>query len=151
MSNLIGIAKCHLARREYSEAIVHAERAITLQEAHATSNEASLGMTLALLGNIYQDSGDNTHALESFTKALPILERTMPSDSPILAESLYKLGVMQSNSGALSDAQRTLEKSYKIYRKLVPKGHPDRAATEKEIRRIIKLRQNRKETSQTNS
>ncbi|CAF3308764.1 unnamed protein product [Rotaria socialis] len=150
VSNFIGVAKCHLARREHSEAINNAERALALQEVLVPLNEASIGATLILLGNIYQDSGDNIRALEMCTKALPLLERTVSDGSSILAELFFKLGTMQSSLGALTDAQRSLERSYKIYKRLVPRGHEDRMLAENELRRVLQLRQNSKQKSQTN-
>ncbi|CAF0911025.1 unnamed protein product [Rotaria sp. Silwood1] len=150
-SNLIGIANARWVRREYSDAIANAEQALALQEALVPPNETSMATTLTLLSNIYQDSGDSTRALDLCTKALPLFERTVPNDSPILAEFLYKLGTLQSNSEALVDAQRSLERSYKIYRKLLPRGHHDRMSTENELRRVMQLRQKNKQKSQTNS
>lgn len=121
-----------------------------MQEVLIPLNETSIGTTLVLLGNIYQDSGDNTHALEMCTKAFPLLERTVSDDSTILAELLFKLGTMQSSLGALVDAQRSLERSYKIYKRLVPRGHEDRMLAENELRRVLQLRQNNKQKSETN-
>ncbi|CAF2782598.1 unnamed protein product [Rotaria sp. Silwood2] len=150
-SNLIEIANARWALHEYSEAIANAERALALQEAFVPVNETTIAATLALLGNIYQDFGDSTHALDLRTKALSLFERTVSNDSPVLAELLYKLGTMQLNAGALVDAQRSLERSYKIYRKFLPRGHQDRMSTENELRRVIQLRQKNKQKSQTNS
>ncbi|CAF2125877.1 unnamed protein product [Rotaria magnacalcarata] len=150
VSNFIGVAKCHSARREHSEAINNAERALALQEVLVPLNETSIGATLILLGNIYQDFGDNIHALEMCTKAFPHLERSVSDDSSTLAELLFKLGTMQSSLGALVDAQRSLERSYKIYKRLVPRGHEDRMLAENELRRVLRLRQNSNQKSQTN-
>jgi tetratricopeptide (TPR) repeat protein len=118
-----------------------------LQENLEPPNETSVAAILALLSNIYQDSDDTTHALELCTKAFIIFERTLPADSPILAELLYNLGTIQSNCEALADAQDSFERSVKIYKKRLPKGHQDRILAENELRRIIELRQKNKENS----
>lgn len=54
---------------------------------------------------------------------------------------------MQARSEALADAQQSLERSVKIYRKFLPRGHQDRMPAENELRRIIQLRQKNKENS----
>ncbi len=150
-SSLHAIAKTHLARREYSEAIANAEKALALREALVPPNETGVAATLALLGDIYQDFGDINHALTLCTKALAILERNVPANSPVLAKILYNLSILQSHSEELTDAQQSLERSVKIYRKILPKGHQDRVLVENELRRIIELRQKNKENSPTNS
>jgi tetratricopeptide (TPR) repeat protein len=150
-SSLHAIAKTYWARGEHSEATANAEQALAIREALVPSNETSVATTLALLGDIYQDFGDTTHALTLYTKALTIFECTVSAQSPILAETLYKLGRIQSCSEALADAQNSLERSVKIYRKILPKGHQDRTLAENELRRIIQLRQTNKENSRANS
>jgi tetratricopeptide (TPR) repeat protein len=151
VSNLLGIANARWARREHSEAITNAEKALTLQEALVPPNEICVATTLALLGKIYQDTGDSTHALELCTKALTLFERTVPVYCPILAELVYQIGTIQSSLDALTDAQQSFERSVKIYRRLVPRGHPDRTLAENEYRRVIQLIQTNKQNSQINS
>jgi tetratricopeptide (TPR) repeat protein len=146
-SCLIGLARAHLARREHSEAIANAERALALQEALVPPNETSVAMTLALLGNIYEDFGDSTHALVLCTKALILFERTLPANLAILAELLRNLGTIQSRFETLADAQHSLERSVKIYGKVLPRGHQERVSAENELRRIVQLRQKNKENS----
>lgn len=136
-----------MARHEYSEAISNAESALALREALVPPNEIKVASTLAFLSNIYQESGNITHAVDLCTKALIIYERTLPAYSPILAEILYKLGTIQSHSEALADAEHSFERSVKIYRRLFPRGHPDRMPAENELRRIIQLRDKNKENS----
>jgi tetratricopeptide (TPR) repeat protein len=146
-SSLLGIANAYWALQEYSKAIASAEQALVLREALIPPNETSVAATLALLGNIYQDFGDTVHALDLCTRALILFERNVPADSPMLAELLYNLGIIQSISGALSDAKHSLERSVKIYRKILPKGHQDRVLAENELRNITELRQKNKQNS----
>lgn len=146
-SSLFGIAQNHWARGEHTEAISNAERALALQEVAVPQNETNVATTLSLLGHIYQDSGDTTRALDVRTRALIIFEGTMPPDSPILAELLYNLGLLQLRSEALADAQKSLDRSVKIYRKILPKVHADRMVAENELRRVVQLRQKNKENS----
>jgi tetratricopeptide (TPR) repeat protein len=140
-SSFIGIANAHRALHEYSEAIANAERALALQEALVPPNEKSVAITLALLSNMYQDSGDTAHALDLCTKALVLFERSVSASSPLLAELLCNLGTIQASTGELSEAQRNLERSVMIYRRLLFREHPDRVSAENELRRIIQLRQ----------
>jgi tetratricopeptide (TPR) repeat protein len=151
VSNLLGITHAHSARREHSEAITSAERALSLQEALVPPNETSVATTLALLGKIYQDTGDSAHALDLCTKALIIYERTVPVYCPVLAELTYNIGTIQLSLDALTDAQHSFERSVKIYKRLVPRGHPDRTSAENEYRRVIQLIQTNKQNSQTDS
>jgi hypothetical protein len=47
----------------------------------------------------------------------------------------------------LADAQHSLERSVKIYKKLLPRGRQERVSAENELRRIVQLRQKNKENS----
>jgi tetratricopeptide (TPR) repeat protein len=140
-SNFVGIANAHWSRREYLEAIDNTQRALAIRESLVPLNEASLGATLAMLGNIYQDSGNIGLALDLCKKALAIFEHTLSADSPIIAELLYTLGTMQLDTELLDDAYHNFERVVKIYKKLLPHGHPDRIAAENDLRRVIHLHQ----------
>ena len=146
-SSLLGIAQAHRARNEHSEAIANTERALALQKAVVPSNENSIAKTLLLLGNIYQDFGDNDHAVDLYQQASIIFERIQRADSPTLAELFYNLGIVQARCEQLADAQSSLERSVKIYRRLWARGYPDRVLAENEYRRVCELRQKNKENS----
>jgi tetratricopeptide (TPR) repeat protein len=138
-ANYIGISNAHWARQEYSEAIDNAQRALTLRESLLPRNEASIAATLGMLGNIYQDSGNNALGIELSKKALTTFERTLASDSPILAELLFNMGIMQSNMELYADACNSFERAAKVYRKFLPEGHPDLMAAEDEHQRVAQL------------
>lgn len=146
-SSLLGMAHAHRACNKHSEAIGNTERALALQKAVVPSDENSIAKTLVLLGNIYQDFGDNAHAIDLYKQASIIFERIQRADSPTLAELFYNLGIVQARCEQLADAQSTLERSVKIYRRLWARGHPDRVLAENEYRRVFELRQKNKENS----
>lgn len=146
-SSLLGIGHAHRARNEYSEAIANTERALALQKAVIPSDENSIAKTLVLLGNIYQDFGDHAHALDLYQQASIIFEQLQRADSPTLAEFFYNLGLVQVRCEALADAEMSLERSVKIYRRLWARGHPDRVLAENEYRRVLELQQKNKDNS----
>lgn len=111
-----------------------------MQKVAASPDENSIANTLVLLGNVYQDFGDHSRAIDLYKQAAVIFERILRADSPILAELFYNLGIVQSRCDALADAQSNLERSVLIYRRLWAKGHPDRVAAENELRRVVQLR-----------
>jgi tetratricopeptide (TPR) repeat protein len=146
-ANYIGIANAHWARQEYTEAIDNAQRALTIRESLVPSNEASIAATLGVLANIYQDNGNNALGIELSKKALVTFERTLASDSPILAELFFNMGVMQSNMELFPDAYQSFERAVKVYRKFLPEGHPDLVAAEDEQRRVQQLIQTNNNTT----
>jgi tetratricopeptide (TPR) repeat protein len=142
-TNLIGLANAHWARHEYTEAVNYTQRALILRESLVPVNEASVAATLSILGSIYQDSGNIGLAIDLCKKALVLFERTLSSDSPILADLLCNLGVMQVSMESLEDAYRNFDRAVKIYQKFLPQDHPDRVAAENEYQRIVELHQNK--------
>ena len=150
-SNLIGIANAHWSRREYPEAIDNTQRALVIRESIVPSNEASVAATLAMLGNIYQDSGNIGLALDLCRKALVLFERTLSADSPIIAELFYSMGTMQLDTDLIDDAYHSFERVVRIYRKILPQGHPDRIAAENDLRRVIHLHQKKMKRLQQQS
>ncbi|CAF4003521.1 unnamed protein product [Adineta steineri] len=135
-ANFLSISKAHWARREYPQAITNAEQALAIQEALVPPQEPEVGVTLSLLGNFHRDTRDYTSALDLCTRALDIFERILSPYSSLTAGVLYQLGKIHLNLGALSDAQQSLEQANKIYRRIVPAGHPDRVSAENELQRV---------------
>ncbi len=148
LSHLIGIANAHWSCHEYPEAIDNAQRALAIRENLVPLNEASVAATLAMLSNIYQDSGNSALALDLSKKALVIFQRTLPSNSPILAELFYNVAIMQISMGLFGDACGSFERSIKVYKKFLPEGHPDLLSTEDEYRQVVKLYQMSTNTTQ---
>jgi tetratricopeptide (TPR) repeat protein len=150
-SNLIGIANAHWAHQEYTEAIDNTQRALSIRENLVPPNEASVAATLAMLGNIYQDCGNSALAIDLCKRALVLFQHTLTPDSPVLAELFYNLGVMQLNMELLEDACHSFERAVQIYRKHLPRGHPDRLAAEHDYQRVVQLYHKKRNNSQKRS
>jgi tetratricopeptide (TPR) repeat protein len=58
-TSLVAISNTYWTRLEYEEAITSAERALVLHKTLVPYNEIEVGKTLAMLGNIYQDCGND--------------------------------------------------------------------------------------------
>lgn len=138
-ANLIGIANTHWARHEYPEAIDYTQRGLTLRENQVPPNSVSIAATLAMLGSIYQDCGNLGLALDLTKKALVLFESLPSTDTSILADLYYALGTIQLNTGLLDDAYRNYKQLVKIYRKTLPREHPDRLEAENDLQRVIEL------------
>ena len=94
-----------------------------------------------MLGSIYHDQGNRALALDLSKKALVLFEHILSSDSSILAELHYNLGIMYLNTGSLADANHSFEHAVKIYTIILPEEHPDRTAAENGLEKVLQLRQ----------
>lgn len=136
-TNLIGISQIYWNRQDFTRAIECCQRALDIREKIVPVNEISVAASLAMLANIQQDNGDLKSALDYATRAVNKFESNLPKNSPILADGLYSLGTIQFHSKLFDEAQRSFERSLAIYSRILPRGHQDRVAVEKDLKRLV--------------
>ena len=136
-SNFVGMAIVYCARRHFSEALEAVKKALELRKSIIPMNEINVAATLIILGNIYHDSGEYQKALECNHEACSILESSGFTQSLVLAAAYNNLGAMHYKTNSLADARNNYERSINIYAKKLPPEHPNRRATEKNLRSII--------------
>ena len=133
---LLGLAKCYLGEGKLSEALDYAQQALTINESITSDNDLNIAINLGIIVNIHHGLGKLDEALIVARRALTLLERCATSDSLNLARLLNNIGAIQLTAGVLSDARHSLDRSLKIYEKILPEGHPTRTALETTIRQI---------------
>jgi tetratricopeptide (TPR) repeat protein len=141
------MANAYWGQQNLSEALNHAQQALTLNESFETGNDLNIAVNLAILANIYYNSGDPLRALELATRALGLLERCAPSDSLALASIVNNVATIQVANGLFADARRTYDRALEIFRKILPEGHPKRIAMETNIQRITEMERRNEKNS----
>jgi tetratricopeptide (TPR) repeat protein len=141
------MANAYWGQQNLSEALNYAQQALTLNESFEKGNDLNISANLAILANIYYNSGNPVRALELGTRALGLMERCAPSDTMALASMINNVATIQVANGLLADARYSFDRALVICKKTLPEGHPKRVAMEINIQRITEMEQRNGENS----
>lgn len=140
--NVLGLANAYWGENNLSQALICAQRALTLNRSIMSENDPRIAPNLAVLANIHHRSGDHIRALEFAKQALIVVEHHTSLDSPSLVTLLNNLGVIQVTAGFYNDAMITFIRLLHIYERILPKGHHKRIIAETNIQRMTELQEN---------
>ena len=112
---------------KYDKAIVICQRLITLCEELYGIEHAHTAASYNNVGNVYDDKGNSSEALEYYLKALAIMEKILGTGHPHTAALYNNIGGIYNNQGHHSKALEYYFKSLAIYEKVLGIGHPDTA------------------------
>ena len=140
-TNLLGLANAYWGQQNLSEALICAQRALTLNRSVMSNNDPEIITNLAILANIYHHSGDDIRALKLAEQALILLENCSSFDSSALVAILNNVGIIQISAGMFNDAQSTFIRLLHIYEKILPRGHHKRVIVEKNIQRMMRIQE----------
>lgn len=142
-SNLLGLANAYWGQQNLSEALIYAQRALTLNRSVSTDNHSQIVANLAILANIYHYSDDHIRALDFAKQALTLSERCSSSDSSSsLVTILNNIAAIQVKAKLFDDALLTFVRLLHIYAKILPKGHQKRVTIENNIQRMSQIQEN---------
>ncbi|NJL53077.1 MAG: tetratricopeptide repeat protein [Hydrococcus sp. SU_1_0] len=86
-------------QEDLSQALIYAQRALTLNRSLLSSDDQQVAANLAILANIYHHAGDDIRALELAKQALATLENSSQSDFSSLVTVLNNIGAIQFSAG----------------------------------------------------
>lgn len=141
-SSLLGLANAYWGQENLPEALIHAQRALTLNKSVLLGNDRQIAANLAILANIYYHSDDDIRALDFSKQALSVLESCPSPDLPSLVTILNNMGTIQVGAGLFDDALLTFIRVMHIYDAILPKGHQKRTIIEDNIRRMTEIQKN---------
>jgi CHAT domain-containing protein/tetratricopeptide (TPR) repeat protein len=98
---------------DYTEAATLVDRALVLW-ANASPEHPEKAPVLILRGYVYYLQGDVPNAHRTWTEAMALATRTLPSDHPIVAQADLALAVGEKSLGNLADARRLQERALNI-------------------------------------
>lgn len=140
--NLFGMANAYWGQGNLFEALTCAQQALVIKESLPTEkNDSTIASILAILANIYHDSGDDIRALELAKRALNLFEQCSSTSSLGIVSILNNIGAIQVSVGLLDDALLTFVRLSQIYETTVPEEHPKRTAINNNIRQIMAMQQ----------
>ena len=115
---------------KYDKAIVICQRLITLCEELYGIEHAHTAASYNNVGNVYDDKGNSSEALEYYLKALAIMEKILGTGHPHTAALYNNIGGIYNNQGHL--------KALAIDEKVSGTKHPDTATSYSNIGNIYK-------------
>ncbi|CAF3781609.1 unnamed protein product [Rotaria sp. Silwood1] len=130
---LIGLGNAQWARRQLTEALDYAERALAIREHEIKpKNDFDIAACLGNMSNILHDQGDIQRALSCATRAADLLS-ICGKDDPRLAAALNNLGAIHMANGDLVKAREYFERALES---ISNENHPHRKSTLSNIARL---------------
>ncbi|HKQ79015.1 MAG TPA: tetratricopeptide repeat protein, partial [Blastocatellia bacterium] len=111
----------------YDEAIISAERLLTVRENALGPEHPDVALSLYNLANLYSDQDDNAKAKPLFQRALAIFEKALGPESHHVANSLNCLAILHSDQGDYAKAEPMFQRALAISEKARGPEHPDTA------------------------
>ena len=140
--NLFGMANAYWGQENLFEALTCAQQALVINESlPSETNDSSIASILAILANIYHDSGDNIRALDLAQRALTLFEQCSSTNSLGLVSVLNNIGAIQVSAGLFDEALVTFVRLLHIYQTTLPEEHPTCIAINDNIRQIMTMQQ----------
>jgi CHAT domain-containing protein/tetratricopeptide (TPR) repeat protein len=103
--------------RQFDEAILLAQRALSIQENTLRSDHPKTANSLSSLGLSYREKRDFNRAAEYLQRALAVAEKESKPDDPQLVTPLNNLAVVYREKGDYARAERLYERLLKITEK----------------------------------
>jgi CHAT domain-containing protein/Tfp pilus assembly protein PilF len=113
---------------KFNEALPLAKEALALRESAGSAGELSIAESLNTLGVVLQES-DYKVARLLLERALRIRERLLPSDHPLIAESLTNLSRTLYAGGQFAEARPLLERAARIRETKIGPAAPELAVS----------------------
>ena len=138
--NLFGMSNAYWGQRNLFEALTCAQQALVINESlPSEKNNSSIASILAILANIYHDSGDDFRALELAKRALSLFESSENSSPLGLTSVLNNIGTIQVSVGLFSEALSTFIRVLHICREHFPEHHPRLIVISDNVQRITDM------------
>ena len=112
----IGLANSLATLKRYSEAKPYYERSLKLFQKDAVKN-SDIAFAHFNLGAMALENGDLTTAEDQYTTALAVYDEAGASEHPNAAMVLGGLAKLLADQGRFSDAEKSLQRAYEIYKK----------------------------------
>jgi len=97
-----------------------------------------ISQTLHLLAEVSLENENFSQALDDFTSCLEMRKNLLPSDSRLIAETFYQLGVAQEYHQQYDEAVASLNSAIDVIKKRIANLSADEGATEiKEIEALL--------------
>jgi tetratricopeptide (TPR) repeat protein len=109
---------------DYQPALEAARRALALDEARLSADDARLGSRLSNLALFYKDTGRYGEAEPLFKRALAIREKALGPGHPDVAQSLNNLASLYQDTGRYEEAEPLYQRAVAILEKSLPPDHP---------------------------
>lgn len=133
---LVGMGNVHWTRREFDDALDHAERALVLREQEVKPrNDFDIASCLGNIGNILHDQGDMDRALIYAKRAVDLLSQCAHGDRR-LAAAFNNLGAMYQARGDYVQARQNYEEALRVFPN---QNHPYRHSTLNNLARLNAL------------
>jgi len=123
---LVNLGEVHLRKRNNDSADVLLKRAVRVLEGFGEDN-ANLAMALHQRATQMLERGRYSQAAQDWQRAIPIIERTLSDDHPILIGSLNGLGTCKLRSFELQEAKPKFERAFNLAEK--NRSHPNSTLT----------------------
>ena len=131
------LAEVDLAKHRFKEAqrkSSHAYGAMVAQHDATSDDMVSALITLTYASYLQGKCAD---AVASAEKALTIARAALPSDSLLIGEAHFALGIAEWKAGAKEGAEPEMRMGYEILRARMATGHPEFLAVLKQYRKFL--------------
>jgi CHAT domain-containing protein len=109
---------------KYAEAIVLAERTVTLAERQLGSDHPMVGTALSNLAGLYNIQGRYGDAEPLYKRALAIADKTLGPNNPTVGIRLNNIAELYKAEGGYAEAEPLLRRSLAIVEKAFGPDHP---------------------------
>lgn len=130
----LGAVQTQLER--FDEAVLTHNRALAIQQG-AGADDSEIHPSLRGLGMVQMRQGDFRAALESFRSAQTIVEKKFGDNHPFSADSLHNVALALEKLNRFEEAQKLLERSLDIRKRVLPLDHPDLAFSYHSLGRVL--------------
>ena len=114
---------------DYRRGISVARKALSVAETSFGKNDRNTGISMSLLGLLYEAQGDYAAAEPLYKRALAINEKTLGAQHPDTARSLDNLARLYYSQGDYAAAEPLFKRSLAIREKTLGAQHPDTATS----------------------
>lgn len=132
--NNLGAVRSQLGRTD--EAIAAHSRALAIQR-RAAGDDSETYSSLRGLAMLQIQKGDFAEALDSFRKAEGIAGKKYGDKSPFAADSLHNVALALEKLNRFEEAERVLDRSLDIRKRVLPTDHPDLAFSYHSLGRVL--------------
>ena len=115
-------------RGDYRRGISVARKALEVAETSFGKDDINTGISINLLGVLYESQGDYAAAETLFKRALAINEKTLGAQHPSTAASLNNLAALYDSQGDYAVAEPLYKRALAINEKTLGAQHPRTAA-----------------------
>jgi tetratricopeptide (TPR) repeat protein len=116
--SMLNIASVESCRGRYDESIALYKEIIKIHRSRHQGNTSTANLLLdthCLLGDIYEKNGNLNDAIVCYKEALEVAKTTLPSLQSDTGKLLHKLGILCSNNGQFTDADKYFMEALELY------------------------------------